>query len=442
LSETKPNLAKINRKLMQRTAIFVAILAAVIYGAYWLLTKKDDPDSLFGPAKTVGDLAAVEAMSNGGYEVVIVKPDNTIINANDSENKPDTKFADGSDDENPTWRPDGGRVFFESDRYQQEPHLFRWDPDRNVVDRRSTDKRPKGFISFATPGVTSPADQAKGLMISGGTVVELNAGTGAQIQLLPPAINNNATAEGSENGSQSAMELYATYGNSFAKAFWTKDKKAIVAVMNREGGDQALIIQDMTKPNTHPQGFLMGRHIGLDVGPVSGRIVFSVQGWEIPDWYTEEQKKPYIKNGKLVPPFWGLVEVLDLENKDFEDPTKTTSGVMIQSAGPQEAFGDPAISPDESLVALPAGNMTSGDFKATGLIAMPPKPRAAAQAFAVAPGDFSHLSWMPDSSQIVAIFKSGNQSDIATVEPKPNGLFKNVTQGRGIFTDVAASPQK
>ncbi len=119
--------------------------------------------------------------------MVLIKPDGTLIPADDEGGNSDSKFEDGSTDSNPTWSSNGGRLYFESDRYKQQPHLFRWNPDRQTVDRRTFDTRPKGFISFATPGVDKTGKESTGLMISGGTVVEINASSGQQTQLLPPS---------------------------------------------------------------------------------------------------------------------------------------------------------------------------------------------------------------------------------------------------------------
>ena len=412
----------------------MVILVVVAYGAYWLLSKHSDPDMLAGPAKTFGEIAALQTTGDG-YELVIIKPDGSIV--------PSPDYVKGAADQNPTWRPDGGRLFFESDRYQQQPHLYRWNPDSGLVERRTTDKRPKGFLSFAAPGVEKGKDDAKALMISGGTVVEIDANTGEQKQLLPPN-NSSNMGGGGEVGAQSSMERFAALGTSFAKAMWTKNKHYIVAVMDREPGDQSLVIQDMTNPKAPPQGIVMAKHIGLDVCPISGRIVYSAQGWEVPDWFSDDQKRPFIKNGKLVPPIYSVVQIMDSENLKPAPGTAPTSGPMVVSDKPTMVFGDPSISPDEKLVAVPFGNMGPQGFEAKALIGMPVRTNAAKDGFPIIAGNVSHLSWAPDSSSIIGIAPTGQPGafDVVLIEAKPHGVARNLTQGHGVFVDAAASPQK
>jgi hypothetical protein len=144
-----------------------------------------------------------------------------------------------------------------------------------------------------------------------------------------------------------------------------------------------------------------------------------------------------------------LVEVFDIDNQSKDPSQPKTSGIMVgipTEATEKVVFGDPSISPDEKLVVMPVGGMGKDGFEATALVGMPVKPEAAAQAFRIASGQFSHISWMPDSSAIIAIMPTGpnGKSDVFSVEPKPNGLSKNLTngQGSGIFVDAVASPQK
>jgi hypothetical protein len=440
LSDSKHPTAKINRKLVQRTVVFLVIFAAIGYGAYWLLSKHSDPDLFVGPAGTVGDVAAIETVPASGsvpvgYQAVVIKPDSSIVACPD--------YVPGAADSNLAWRPDGGRLFFESDRYQQEPHLYRWNPDTGLVERRTTDKRPKGVMSFASPGLEPKEGDANALMIAGGTVVTIDANTGETKQLLPPNSSSTMPGGGGEAGAQSAMEKYSAFGTSFVKAMWSKDKHYIVAVMNRESGDQALIIQDMTNPKARPQGIVMGKYIGLDVAQSSGRIAFSVVGSEVPDWYTDDEKKPFIKNGKIVPPLFSLCALMDLENQNPTPGKPSTSGPILRSpTGRTIAFGSPSISPDEKMVVMPVGVMGPNGFQCAELIGVPFAPNAGNAGFILAKGNFSGVTWTPDSSNVVAISYGPGTSDVVEFEAKPNGATKNLTQGKGTFVEAAASPQK
>jgi WD40-like Beta Propeller Repeat len=419
---------KINRRLVKRTVGFVIGILVLAYGFYWLVSKHGDPDQLYAPSPTFGDIAAVEAKGDGA-QAVIIHPDGKIIAAPD--------YKAGAYDQNVTWRADGGRLFFESDRENAEPHLYRWNTEKGILERRTTDKRPKGFLSFTVPGDKQAASEAgpTALMISGGTILQIDANSGETKQLLPPYNKNSSQGSASsEEGGQNGMAAYATYGNSFVKALWTKDRHYIIAVLNRESGDQSLIIQDMTQPKAPPIPIAQAKHIGVDVGQVSGVVVYSLLGAEIPDWIPEDQKNKFKTNGKIVPPYAHELCMFMIDDKK--------GGVIAASKNDAVAFGDPVISPDETLIALPIGPYVSGALKPVQIIAIPPKENGSSSAIRIAPGDFSRLSWAPDGSKIVALMKAANGSkDVVTVDPVANGQVDNLTQGQGSFLEAVISPQ-
>src|SRR4051812_14188035 len=121
----QPSQPKITRKLVKRT-IIAAILIVLIIPAYiWIAMNRKGLD--LGSFDSAGDIAAIQ-MTDDGAQVVIIKPDGTVI--------PSPDYKAGQTDRNVVWKPDGNRIFFESDRYNQEPHVFRWSPERKEVDRR------------------------------------------------------------------------------------------------------------------------------------------------------------------------------------------------------------------------------------------------------------------------------------------------------------------
>ncbi|HEY3781607.1 MAG TPA: hypothetical protein VGL56_11015 [Fimbriimonadaceae bacterium] len=432
--------AQINRRLVKRTIIFVVILLAAAYGFYWLLSKRGDPDLLYGPSPSYGDIAAIQTKGDGA-QAVIIHSDGKITVSPD--------YKTGSYDQNVTWRADGGRLFFESDRENNEPHLYRWNTEKGLIERRTTDKRPKGFLSFTVPGDKGAADEANptALMISGGTILQVDANTGDTKQLLPPYNKNSSqSSTSSEEGGQNGMASFATYGNSFVKALWSKDKHYIIAVLSREAGDQALIIQDMTMQNGQlppPVPLAQARHIGIDIGQQTGVLIYSLLGAEIPDWYPDEQRNKFKRNGKIVPPIAHDICIFDVNRFATNGKMDTqTSGVVVASKDDKIAFGDPAMSPDEKLIAVPVGNYVGGSFRPLLLMTFPPKNNAAEAGVRIAPGDFTHLSWAPDGSVIAALMKAQDGShDVVTVPPTANSQVNNLTAGEGDFLEAEISPE-
>src|SRR5437588_11137150 len=331
---THPDKAKITQKHIRRSIIWVVVLAAIGYGFVWLLGHNRDPDPLLPPFHSVGDIAVVE-VKGSGTQAEIIKPDGGLIESPD--------YNIGGSDHNITWRPDGNRLFFESDRYNQEPHVFRWNPDKQIVERRTIDRRAKGPLSFDAPGLAKPS--ATALMTAGGTVVEINPNTGDTKQVLPP-LKKDVPANAEEGGQES--QIAATYqqlGNAFVRAVWGNDKKIAAAVMRRDNGSQSLVLIDITNPLAKPKLVALGEHIGLAVMK-NGAFVFTVLGYQLPDWDIELIKKN-MKNGKVVPPYRNLLGAVG------SDGTLFPRG-EVPNDGPQSntSFGDPVISPDNSVIAI------------------------------------------------------------------------------------------
>src|SRR5258708_3864027 len=140
-----PNKAKINQRLAKRAVLFVVFLGVIAFGYWYLSQGNGDPDRFRPPFESASQIAAIQMVGDGS-QAVLIGADGKIT--------PSPDYKPGAQDHNITWRGDGGRVLFESDRYQQQPHVFRWNPDANAVDRISVDKRGKGKISFDSPSAT------------------------------------------------------------------------------------------------------------------------------------------------------------------------------------------------------------------------------------------------------------------------------------------------
>lgn len=430
LSMAVPEQAKITRKHIQRTVVFAVVLLAIAYGVYWVLTNNRDPDPFLPPFNSVGDVAAIQVAGDGS-QAVIIKPDGTIIQSPD--------YTNGATDHDITWRPDGNRVFFDSDRYNQEPHLFRWNPDKQIVERRTIDRRTKGQLTFTAPGLDKPSKTA--LMISGGTVVEIDPNTGDTKQLLPPMKKDAAASSQTEEGGQQSQMAaeYQHLGHSFVRALWGYQKKVIAAVMRRDNGGEVLIIQDMIHPDTPPTPVATGEHVGLDVHK-DGYFVFSVLGYQVPDWSKSETEK-YTKNGKIIPPFKHMVGIVD--------PGQTSMRSIqfvgiVPNQGPYSniAFGDPVISPDGEYLAMPVGTYKNQSFQPTALSLVPLVPGGFSKAVPLAGGAFTHPSWDPASQRIAVLAqrKDGGHDVISIGKGGVSDII-NLTNGKGDYLECSFSPQ-
>lgn len=417
--EAEPKTAKINQRLLQRAIVFVVIIAIVIWGVMWLLSKRGDPDLLSPPANTVGDIAAIRVQPGGGAQAVLFKKDGSIVPAPD--------YKAGDNDQNVTWRGDGGRLFFESDRYEGQPHLFRWNPDTGVVERRTIDSRAKGFLYFASAG-TNGAPTADALMISGGTVIQINADTGESKQILPPAKSSGSTTS-EENGRSSAMDVeYAPFGNSFVKAIWSPDRKFVTAIMNRENGGQSLIMQDMSKEDSRPVPLGQAEHIDLAANPVSGQMVACLQGFEIPDWLPEEAKQQFVKKGKIVPPF---KHALMLLNPGARPPARVLTGFTSDKV----CCGDPSVSPDGTKILLTYGSYANNKYTPTSLDVLIPGE----QPQIVMKGEFRRPCWSPDGQQLLALMHNKSTWDPIVFDPSAHAAT-DLTKGNGSYTEAVFSP--
>jgi len=417
-----PDKAKITQKHIRRTVIWVVALAIIGYGFVWLLGHNRDPDPFLPGFHSVGDIAVIESKGSGS-QAEIITADGNIIAAPD--------YAEGATDREIVWRPDGNRLFFESDRYNQEPHIFRWNPDRQTVERRTLDKRPKGKLRFTAPGLAKPS--ATALMTAGGTVVEINPNTGDTKQLLPPAKRaGNAASEGEGQQSQMA-QTYAQLGNSFMTALWGNDKKIIAAVLRRDNGGQAFLLQDMTNPAAKPRLVALGEHIGI-AAMANGGFVFAVVGYQLPEWDTELLQKN-MKNGKVVPPFQHMLGMIDPDGK-------TVIIGQIPNDGPAAnlVYGDPIVSPDNTQIAMALRQGNTATSQPLGVILIPLVAQGWQHGTPIAKGDFSQLSWNPSSDRLAAIMtrKDGGH-DVVTIGKQHD--IQNLTKGKGDFTEAVYSPQ-
>ncbi|MBX7132131.1 MAG: hypothetical protein K1X67_05560 [Fimbriimonadaceae bacterium] len=422
-----------NKKLAIRLAVGLFLMAGLIFAYVWFRGVGADLVGKFaGATNTAGWIAAIERREDGGSQAVVFWPDGAKIDSADY--KPD------SEDQGVVWRPDGKFIFFSSNRVSPTFDIFRWDPDRNLVERRTFGSRGKSNLWFGPPG--DPAANDDALIMAGGFVMTLDPSSGATRQVLPPPTGEVA-GSGEEGGSGSQFDLiYSRLGKSFKEAKWGKNRESIIAVMIRESGEQVLLLQSMLPVKDKdgnervapPVAVAAGERIEFDVAE-SGDVVFTTMGFAFPD--PQMIPPEYLKEGKAVKPYQNALS--------FFNPAKPEQGVknIVVSPNVEEVIIQPRISPDSQRVLCIAGNLKdTGEIEPVMMLTCPLKENGASESRPVVQGEAREASWSPNGDKIVFIKRGpkGNRA-IFTVSTDGTGE-KEISGAKGDYAWPQFSPKK
>ncbi len=426
---------KIVQKLLLRTFFLLVTVAAVFVGIQYLLNWRKDPDG--GVADTNQMIAAIELLPEGQQAVLFDSAGKKVAS-------PD--YEAGKTDRDITWRPDGNRLFFVSDRKEGAYHLFRWNPASGSVDVKSTGTLSKFDPSFPIPAGTDPASLTaagqKALIIQGGFVLEYNILEATSQQLLPPPGGVTTGSEEGSGGSGQFDGIYKKFGNAFRTARWIGNGDYIAAIM--KGDEQeTLIIQKMASSNAAgtideqmrelaPRPLMAGDRVDIDVDAKTGILVFSVQNFQFPD--RENIPPESIKNGRAVKPFANGLFIFD--------PSKPSAEAVVPIAISNEAkmaFGPPAISPDGTQVAVSTGKYETENFLPASLAVMPLQAAGMQAGATLLGGSIYEYGWHPTGSSITFIMREGKERAIYKINKDGSGQSK-VSDG-GNFMTPKFSPQ-
>lgn len=412
---------KIVHKLVVRSmialALFVLLAAAVI-----LIQKVDDLD-LPAHAETVGWIAALQYKKDG-TQAVLIGPDGSVT--------PSRGWHSGAIDREPTWRPDGNRVFFASDREDRQVQLFRWNPANNKVERRTQTRGSYAGLSYGVGDKPTGA----ALVVANGTVLKFDPVVGTTSPMIPPPVKT--TGDNSEGGgSIGGMEqIYGDIGTSFKSAVWYGTKKdSILGILKGDRGE-TLILQD---PNVvggrlrPPMLIAAGDRIDLSMCPANGKVIFTVLNYRFPD--PNNIPPQFIQNGRVVVPFRHMAGLLD--------PAVPGLVNMIASQDNRTCFANPVISPDGSSALLLAGTY-SGDGEVDGkvLISIPVREGAASSVARVHVGPVYSPSFSPDGTQIAYEVRGPNGAKSIHVMSSDGSNDRALTPSQDSFGAPAFSPQK
>ena len=359
--------------------VLLFVLAGLIVGYNWFRNYKQDPGATVSYGSR-GEILATQYLDEG-QQVVIIKADGTAMAS--------PGYVEGARDREATWKPDGSQVFFVSDRELEEPHIFRWSPGNNRVERRSLDARGKGGLEFSVPGTTN---LATALMTSGGTVLEYDPTGPSMRQILPPV--GKEVGHNEEGGSAGQFDIwYSQLGTSFKKARWSIDQKYIAAVMRRDEGE-VLIVQDMVNARP-PYPVAAGDRVDFDINPMNGDIAFSSIGFQFPN--DEQVPEQFKQGGKITRPFNHVVGIIKPENPQ-------QAALVVQMANDTAAFTSLKYSPDGSLLAMIVGPyLGDGMVEGREIVVMPAVDQGVRGAKRIIRAPAVDPSWSTDGKSLLYV---------------------------------------
>lgn len=420
---------KTNQKLLLRSAIGLFVLAAFFYGFQWFKNWNADLD--LGVSNTKGWIAALEYVP-GGTRAAVIRADGTILRS--------PSYVQGAADRDVTWRPDGNRIYFASDREDKSYNIYRWNLDKGLVDRRTLGKLSKMAPAF--PEGLPAKDNLNPLIVYGGMAWELDPANGEATQVYPPKQGKNEpkelrdeTTDQTGSGLGSSGDAHVRQARYFGGMTW------VAVISKTESGGDLLRVQKLDAEEKKQSGTLAaGDRIFMDVDPKSGRLFFSVLGFQWPD--PNNIPPEFIVKGVAKKPFQHYLW--------FFDPATGRVGhvPIAASTSDQSCFSQIAVSPDGAELAVTVGPYRgNGDFETRGIFLMPAQEGAAAHAIKIFPpveggADFmiTSLSWSPSGHQL-AFGEAKKDGRVIAVVDDDGRNFKELTKGQGSFGLPKYSPQ-
>lgn len=409
------------KKVALRFVIGIVVILALFFGYRMLKEFTIDPD--MGDFESVGYILALKS-TDTGTTAVLFDPDESEIVSPQPEKE---RFEDTE----ATWSADGQRVFLSSNRESTAYNIYRWNPAKDKVDRRS-----EGSLSQSAPWFSEVAGVPVndiGLITSGGNVLEYNPTFGTSEQLLPPT-GKGLQASSSQSGAISSMEaVYGNIGDSFRTVRYGPSRQDLFAVMRSPRGE--VLIYSSTVPDAEgrllPQ--VLQRAQKLDISTSSSGVLgMMIRGFMFPD--PENIPAEFLKNGRPVPPFLNGIMRLELVDGQLQQVA------ILLSQDITQAYGDIAVSPDGEKIAVVIGAQDkAGKFTPQGLIVMPFATGGAAQVTPLDRGDISTPSWSRDSSKLVYIKTEEDNNNIYAVAAV--GGMPDQIGDDGLYSQPRFSPQ-
>lgn len=410
-----------------RTAILGTALAALIAGAVYLRNRPQGlPIVDIPPVNSKGYIAAL-LEKEGGTRVVVIQPDGTVREAPGEADQIDGEL---------TWKPDGRRVIFTSNRGKGGSiQVFEWAPDR---DGDPTQLTPNG-ASRQNPWFAP--DGREFYYASGGDILATTYPQLRSRKVMPPSEDKDQQTEGGEHihaeGDNHEHDLVTTVwsqfsamieGEAFSKAY--VDGNVMLGQYSFSRG-QALIIQNLTPATTAeamPQAPFGGESLDVAYHGATGTAVVAVMGFRFVN-RNDIPRDQIGPGGKVKLPFVNAMFALGLRDHSVVP--------IFLAHDDKQTLMSPAISPDGKQVAFVVMELVEGVKRVTGMLVAPIAEGGVQSAKILVSGAVSSPCWSPDGQQI-AYVKDG---DIYTIGVDGTGE-KNLTFGKGRFSMPSFSPMR
>lgn len=403
-------MSKIKTQNSKRFVIWALLIAGMLVSYQFFKKFVEDPD--LGDFQSAGHIVAIELNNSGGRVAMFDESGKRI-------DPPEPK-KDAWDDREVSWSADGQRIFTSSNRELDSYNVYRWNPAKNIVQRRSIGSRSQGAPWF-WPG-EDPNGPKIGLIQSGGQIQELNITSGDSSLVMPPTGDR---VEGTEEGSKGIMDAYDRFGRAFVKARYAGSKDKIYALMRNEEG-YTLIYQaiglDANQQPIRPAEMYRGTTVDVETDN-NGVAAILISGFLFaPDAQIPEE---FIVDGKAVPPFGAGIFRSEIGAND----SPTIVAVVVIPVDAEEALGDMAVSPDGTKIAVVIGRkVKEGGFEPLFMLSMPFEENGGQAATPIAQGAISSPSWSPDGSKITYLKQEGANVDVYRANADGTGETK-VTNG-------------
>jgi hypothetical protein len=409
-----------------RTGIVGVVLVSLVAGAIYLRNRPQGlPIADIPPVDSKGFIAAIMEKDGAG-RVVVILPDGTIRAAP----------GDGAvNDREITWKPDGRRVVFTSNRTQRGSiQVFEWTPDRGGEPIQLT----PGGASRQNPWFA--ADGAEIYYASGGDLMATAYPQLRTRRIMPPSEGpegvqseegEHVHAPGDEHEHDLLSSVWTTYsqaieGEAFTKGF--VDGDTLLAQYSTARAQTILLIdlQPANQSEATPQAALGAAALDVAFNSKTGKAVISVMDFRFPN-LAEVPPEAIGPDGKVQPPFYNALFGLELRTKKIYP--------IFLSKDDSQTLMAPAISPDGNLVAFTIMEKVDGVKRVTGMLVTEIREGGVQNARHIAKGEISSPSWSPDGGTL-AFVRNG---DIWTISVDGTGE-KNLTNGKGRFSSPLFSP--
>lgn len=394
-----------------RFVIGALLIAGLLIGYQMFQKFAQDPD--LGTFESVNYIVALQTDGRSTHAV--------MFDNNGKEILPPKPNKERWDDREITWSPDGQRVFLSSTRETDSYVIYRWNPAKNKVERRSLSNRSQSGPWF---GSSDTATRASGLIQSGGLILDLAFAEGKTTQVLPPPVD---PTQGEEEGRRSSIEtLYGRFGDSFVTARYIGNKNTLIGIMRNDTGQTAVLHVFGTDANGNPNmphEIFRGHKVDVESAP-GGQFVLLVRNMEWPD--PTQVPEEFIKDGKVTRPFESALFI----GRVHENGQPEVQPILAMPPGMMEGPGDFSISPDGSKIAVVIGHIDDHlGFTPLGLIVMPLAAGGGQQAVRLMQGEISDVSWNGDGSRLAYLKREGGKADIYTLSADGSDERKVTTTG-------------